>query len=213
MTSFRIKVCGITRLQDALLADRLGADLIGFVFDKNSPRFMTIRKAEKIIRKLPPTVDKVGVFIEPIFQQVMSTVKALGLDYAQVHQVRNNELVSILLKSGVGVIESFYVTKKQDYSTVCNSRAHIVQLDNRTVGAAGGTGKRFDWHIRPPRQIPNLMLAGGINSENVSKGVRIFRPLIIDVNSGVEISPGIKSSYKLKRFFKVCNRIRYGSTN
>jgi len=213
MNHFRIKVCGITRLEDALLADRLGADMLGFVFYKNSPRYMTIEKTKKIISKLPPTIDKVGVFIEPTVGLVLKTVKALDLDYAQIHGEKNTSLIAKLKQQRIKVIESFHVTKAADYKRVAKSKVDIVQFDNRTKGPAGGTGKRFDWSIKPPRKIPNLMLAGGINSENVAEGVRIFKPLIIDVNSGVETSPGIKSEAKLKYFFKVCNGLRYGAKN
>ncbi|MGH8016200.1 MAG: phosphoribosylanthranilate isomerase, partial [Candidatus Zixiibacteriota bacterium] len=85
MSHFRIKVCGITRIQDALLADQLGADMVGFVFYKMSPRYMTIDRVKKIIDKIPPTIDKVGVFIEPTLKSVKATHKALRLDYAQIH--------------------------------------------------------------------------------------------------------------------------------
>lgn len=174
---------------------------------------MTIEKAKRIITKLQPTIDKVGVFIEPEIESILKTVKSLKLDYAQIHSYNPAPLVTGLKKRGIKVIESCHITRASDYKRVAKSKADIVQFDNRTKGPGGGTGKRFDWSIRPPRKIPNLMLAGGINSENVTEGLKIFKPLIIDVNSGVETSPGIKSAAKLKYFFKVCNGLRYGAKN
>ncbi|MGH8016074.1 MAG: phosphoribosylanthranilate isomerase, partial [Candidatus Zixiibacteriota bacterium] len=130
-----------------------------------------------------------------------------------IHGYDSARLVRQLIKYGVKTIESFHITKMSDYANARKSKAEIVQLDNRTKGPGGGTGQRFDWSIKPPHRIPNLMLAGGLNAENVSQGVRIFQPLIVDVNSGVEVSPGIKSAAKLKQFFKVCNGLRYGTDN
>ncbi|HEX2896489.1 MAG TPA: phosphoribosylanthranilate isomerase, partial [candidate division Zixibacteria bacterium] len=144
MNHFRIKVCGITRLQDALLADQLGADMVGFVFYKKSPRYMTIKKAKRIISKLPPTLDKVGVFIEPKLESILRTVRMLKLDYAQIHSNKPVPLIARLKKQGVKVIESFHITKHSDYERVSKSEADIFQFDNRTKGPGGGTGKRFD---------------------------------------------------------------------
>jgi len=213
MNHFRIKVCGITRLKDALLAGRLGADMLGFVFYEKSPRYLSVARAKEIIDKLPATIGKVGVFVEPNLSTMQSAARDLKLDYVQLHGVYNNALVRQLRNGGHKVIQSFYVEKADEYREIWKSIADIVHLDNKSEVAPGGTGKQFDWNIRPRRKIPNLMLAGGINVKNVEEGIRRFRPLAIDVNSGVESAPGIKSEAKLKHFFKVCNSIRYGTKN
>jgi len=213
MNHFKIKVCGITRLKDALLAERLGADMLGFVFYAKSPRFLSIAQVRVIVDKLPATIGKVGVFVEPNLSVVQSAARELKLDYIQLHGVYNNALVRQLKSSGYKVIQSFYVENAADYKEVLKSVADIVHLDNKAGQTPGGTGKQFNWTIRPRQKIPNLMLAGGININNVKLGVRRFRPLVIDINSGVESKPGIKSEAKLKQFFKLCNDLRYGRKN
>ena len=213
MSHFKIKVCGITRLKDALLAERLGADMLGFVFYEKSPRHLTVSQARSIIDKLPATISKVGVFVEPNLSAVQSASQELKLDYVQLHGTFNNALVRQLKNSGHKVIQSFHVENAKDYQEIWKSNADIVHLDNKAENVAGGTGKQFDWKIRPRRKIPNLMLAGGINIKNVAEGIKRFRPLVIDVNSGIESSPGVKSETKLKQFFMLCNELRYGAKN
>jgi phosphoribosylanthranilate isomerase len=213
MIHFKIKVCGMTRLKDALLAMQLGADMLGFVFYEKSPRHLTVPQAKNIIGKLPATLSKVGVFVEPNLSTVQTASRELKLDYVQLHGTFNNALVRQLKNSGYKVIQSFHVEDSKDYQEIWKSNADIVHLDNKAESVTGGTGKQFNWKIRPRRKIPNLMLAGGINFKNVAEGIKRFQPLAVDVNSGVESSPGIKSETKLKQFFKLCNELRYGSKN
>ncbi len=211
MIHFKIKVCGITRLKDALLAMQLGADMLGFVFYDKSPRRLSVPQAKNIIDKLPATISKVGVFVEPNLSTVQTVSRDLQLDYVQLHGTFNNALVRQLRTSGFKVIQSFHVENANDYQEIWKSAADIVHLDNKSENVPGGTGKQFDWKIRPKRKIPNLMLGGGINIKNVAEGIKRFQPLAIDVNSGVETSPGVKSETKLKQFFKTCNELRYGA--
>jgi len=213
LNHFKIKVCGITRLKDALLAKHLGADMLGFVFYENSPRFISVSQAKRIVDKLPATIDKVGVFVEPNLSKIQLAAKELNLDYVQLHGTYNNALVRRLKNSGHKVIQSFYVESGEEYNEIWKSIADIVHLDNKTGHSPGGTGKQFNWKIRPKRKIPNLMLAGGINIKNVKEGIKRFEPLAIDINSGVESKPGLKSESKLKSFFKFANELRYGAKN
>lgn len=213
MNPFKIKVCGITRLKDALLAARLGADMLGFVFYEKSPRYLAVAEARRIIEKLPATIGKVGVFVEPNLSKMQFAARELNLDYIQLHGIYNNALVRQLKNSGYKVIQSFHVENAKDYQEIWKSVANIVHLDNKTEQTPGGTGRQFNWKIRPRQKIPNLMLAGGINAKNVAAGIRRFHPLAIDVNSGVESAPGVKSEVKLKQFFKLCNKLRYGAKN
>jgi phosphoribosylanthranilate isomerase len=213
MNHFKIKVCGITRLRDALLAERLGADMLGFVFYSKSPRHLSVADAKVIVDKLSATIGRVGVFVEPNLSAMQAAARELKLDYIQLHGVYNNALVRQLRNSGHKVIQSFHVESAKDYQEIWKSIADIVHLDNKSEQSPGGTGKQFNWTIRPRRKIPNLMLAGGINIKNVQEGLKRFQPLVIDVNSGVESKPGIKSEAKLKQFFKLCNQLRYGVKN
>ncbi len=213
MNHFKIKVCGITRLKDALLAVRLGADMLGFVFFEKSPRYLTVAQAKNIVDKLPATINKVGVFVKPNLSTVQTASRELNLDYVQLHGTFNNALVRQLKNSGHKVIQSFHVESASDYNEIWKSNADIVHLDNKSDYTYGGTGKQFNWKIRPRQKIPNLMLAGGLKASNVTEGIKRFQPLVIDVNSGVESSPGSKSETKLKQFFKLCNELRYGAKN
>ncbi len=211
MKNFQIKVCGITRERDAQLAARFGADMLGFIFYKKSKRYISATDAKKIIKKLPATIDRVGVFVDADFDSILKTADRLKLDYVQLHGKQSNSIIRNLQKSGLKVISSFHIRTKSDYKKAAASDADILQLDNSTADKPGGTGRRFDWTIRPNTAIPNLMLSGGISADNVLEGIRIFDPIIVDVNSGVEILFGKKSEIRLKQFFSVCNRIRYGT--
>ena len=211
MKHFQIKVCGITRPGDALLAARLGVDMLGFIFYNKSPRYISATAAKKIIEKIPSTIDRVGVFVDADLDTLLKTAGRLKLDYVQLHGKTTNSMIKKLKTSGLRVIQAFHIESKSDYKRAAASIADILQLDNSATDKPGGTGQRFDWNISPKPIIPNLMLSGGISADNVLEGIRIFSPIIVDVNSGVEISPGNKSEKKLKQFFSICNKIRYGT--
>ena len=211
MKHFQIKVCGITRPGDALLAARLGADMLGFIFYEKSPRYIAVTAAKNIIDKLPATIDRVGVFVDADLDTLLKTADRLKLDYLQLHGKTTNSMIKKLKTSGLRVIQAFHIESKSDYKKAAASIADILQLDNSATDKPGGTGQKFDWNIRPKSIIPNLMLSGGISADNILEGIRMFSPIIVDVNSGVEISPGKKSEKKLKQFFSICNKIRYGT--
>ena len=207
---FKIKVCGITRPKYALTAVSLGADMVGMIFHRRSPRWVPQAMAKKTREVLPATVRAVGVFVEQDVEQIARTAERLKLDFVQLHGQYTIGDVRRLQSLGLKVIRVHHIGSAADYKAVYCDRADLVLLDNRSETAVGGTGQRFDWGLKPPRLIPNLVLAGGISADNVEEGVRQFRPLVVDVNSGVEKSPGIKSPAKLRRFFEVCNGLRYG---
>ncbi len=211
MKHFQIKVCGITRPGDALSAARLGADMFGFIFYSKSPRYISAIAAKKIIDKIPSTIDRVGVFVDADLDTLLKTASRLKLDYVQLHGKTTNSMIKKLQKSGLKVISAFHIRTNSDYKNISASIADILQLDNSAVDKPGGTGQRFEWNLRPKPAIPNLMLSGGISADNVLEGIKIFSPIIVDVNSGVETSPGKKSEQKLKQFFNICDRIRYGT--
>ncbi len=210
MKKFRIKVCGITRPQDSQLAAELGADMIGLIFYHKSPRFVSQANAAKILKVLPPIVSRIGLFVDEQPDTVLKIAARHSLNYIQLHGAENAAYIKLIQKAGYRVIKSFTIRTREDYRTVASSPADICLLDNRTDKLPGGTGKTFDWSIKPPEQIANLMLAGGVTAGNVAEGVAAFDPMIVDVNSGVESNPGIKSPSKLRAFFKECDRIRYG---
>jgi phosphoribosylanthranilate isomerase len=213
MKRFRIKVCGITREKDAQLAVKLGADVIGMIFSRVSPRYMSVPRALQVAAALPPTTALVGVFVDEPVDRIVSIGRRCRLGFVQLHGSETNRHVQQLKRAGFRVIKAFNVTRREDYNEVLRTKADLVLLDNTRGEQRGGTGKAFDWSVRPRRRIANLVLAGGINSDNVAEGVRIFDPLVVDVNSGVEIGPGIKSPTRMRTLFEICNRLRYGSSH
>lgn len=210
MKHFYIKVCGITRVKDALLAAELGVDMVGMIFYGRSPRWVSFKQAKKIVERLPPTIDRVGVFVNENIDKVLKAAADLKLDYVQLHGNETSKDVVLIKRHGYRVIKAYKLSSKADYAKLYSSKANLVLVDNVTAEKRGGTGQRFDWSLTPPKKIKNLMLAGGISVDNIEEGVRIFHPLVIDVNSGVEAKPGTKSEVKLKRFFDKCNLLRYG---
>ncbi len=210
MIPFRVKVCGITRPEDAAVAVKYGADMIGMIFAKSSPRFVTEETVETILPMIPPVVFRVGVFVQDSIDDVLLTGAKYGLDFLQLHGRYSDEDVRKARRGGFRVIRLHRIESEADYRGLLVDPADLVLLDGGNQEEPGGTGKRFDWSIRPPSTIVNLMLAGGINAANVAEGVETFQPLVVDVNSGVETEPGVKSLDKLKHFFEVCNALRYG---
>ncbi len=209
MSYFQIKVCGITRVNDARLAADLGADMLGLNFYSGSPRYVSIAQASKIVESVPPTVDTVGIFVNTPVKRVLKIAGQLRLQWVQLHGNEPNSDILTLQKAGVRVIKAYSVAGVKDWNRVSGSKADLRLVDNGSASAFGGTGKRFDWGLLPKRRIERIALAGGISAQNVAHGVELFRPLLVDVNSSVETSPGIKSKVKLVKFFKVANSARY----
>jgi phosphoribosylanthranilate isomerase len=178
--------------------------MIGLNFYRGSKRFVTIAQATKIIDAVPPTVDLVGVFVDQPEDSVLRIAHRLRLNWIQLHGNETEAAVKRFQRAGFRVIKAFTIDSITDWKQVAMSAADLRLLDN----GPGGTGRQFDWTNVPKRLIPNVMLAGGINAQNLLEGLREVRPLVVDVNSGVELSPGIKSKAKLENFFKVVNRAR-----
>jgi phosphoribosylanthranilate isomerase len=211
MTPFKIKVCGITRKRDAATAARLGADFVGMIFWPESPRGITEADAREIVTGLLPTVQRVGVFVDTPIDQLLAMSTRLLLDWVQLHGPYSEADEQRARRAGFRVIRVSHIASQEDYRRLVIDPADLILLDNRSAVLPGGTGERFDWGLQPDKHIPNLVLAGGITKENVAEGVKIFQPLVVDVNSGVESEPGVKSADKLTEFFSECDRIRYGS--
>ena len=210
MKRFQIKVCGITRPADADKVIELGGNMIGLIFHLPSPRFVTISKAREISGAASPVLDRVGVFVDERIDTVLRIAEKVRLSVIQLHGNEPAKHIARLQREGFKVIRAFGIRDRDDFAKADRSRADLVLLDRISVDQPGGSGMRFDWSLRPKKKIRNLMLAGGITVDNVAEGVKLFDPLVVDVNSGVESSPGIKSAKKLKVFFAVCDRLRYG---
>jgi phosphoribosylanthranilate isomerase len=197
----RIKICGLTRLEDARRAADLGAAALGFNFYPLSPRYIEPAAARAIIRRLPPFVTAVAVFAnETDAGQVISQAREAGATTVQVHGPRFPALDALLavftLVVAVAVREGF----KPEELRKIKSSAYL--LDAFDPDRLGGTGRIFDWSVaREAKPYGPIILAGGLNPENVARAVREVRPFAVDVASGVESAAGIKDAAKLQAFF------------
>jgi phosphoribosylanthranilate isomerase len=195
-----VKICGITNEEDALLAVALGADALGFVFAPGSPRQVTPEKVAEILHRLPPGVITVGVFRDETKERVVERVNTLGLGGAQVHGREPMSDVRWIRKRVPFVIQAF-AAGDPALTAVGNGPVDIVLVDAHEPGS----GSAFDWALAdavPPGV--RLLLAGGLNGENVAQAVRRVRPWGVDVCTGVETTPGSgrKDARKLRRFIE-----------
>jgi phosphoribosylanthranilate isomerase len=204
-----IKICGITNLEDALVAIDAGADLLGFNFYHKSPRFITPDAAQEIIKKLPPTIGNVGVFVnEDSPKDVTRLAKSAGVSIVQLH---GNEPASYCsqLKNEFKVIKALRVG--DDFTTEYASSFNVdwVLLDAFSTSAYGGTGHTFNWSIaRQTRDLlPNIFLAGGLTLDNIKEAVKTVDPYGIDVCSGVEQIPGKKDSSRMRQFISTVKKL------
>lgn len=197
----RVKICGITRVEDALNAVEHGADAIGLVFYEPSPRNVKIPQAIEIANKTPAFVSVVGLFVnaEPDFvREVISQVK---LDLLQFH---GDETPQECASYGLPFIKAIRV--KSDTNLVqCAkdfSASKALLLDTFTDGVAGGTGHVFDWNLIPAALDKPIILAGGLNAQNVAQAINQVKPFAVDVSGGVEVSKGIKDAAKIAAFMQ-----------
>jgi phosphoribosylanthranilate isomerase len=203
----RVKICGVTKPEDAKLAAELGAHAIGFNFHDQSPRSITPHSATELIRRLPPFVVPVGIFVNWAEEPVLALCKALKLAVAQLHGDESAKIVDRIARH-VQVIKALRLgqgTTGPDFSRYRSASAFI--LDTAASGQYGGTGTTGNWHLaRPAAQSQRIILAGGLTPENVGEAIRIVRPYAVDVASGVESRPGKKDPAKLRAFFEEVSR-------
>jgi len=195
----RVKICGITRLEDALEAARLGADAIGFVFYPDSPRNIAVEQASRIRFALPPFLSVVALFVDPEMERVREVMTAVRPDALQFH---GNETPQQCRSYGMPYIKAIRMENGVDVLAEAR-RYHDAQgllLDTFVRDKAGGTGQRFDW-TRVPADIPRpVILAGGLAADNVTQAVALVKPWALDVSGGVESSAGIKDAAKMAAF-------------
>jgi len=199
----RVKICGITNVEDALLACELGAHAIGLNFYEKSPRCISPFTASKIIQKMPPFVTPVGVFVNWQAAPVASLAKALGLAAAQLHGDEPPKLVSEVAKK-VPVIKALHAGKGSALPPFARYRGVTAfLLDAPHSGQYGGTGGTADWTMaEAAAKSYRILLAGGLTPENVAEAILAVRPYAVDVTSGVETKPGKKDPGKLRAFFE-----------
>jgi phosphoribosylanthranilate isomerase len=203
--ALRIKICGITREEDAWAAIEAGADALGFVFVPGTPRFIEPGRAAAITRSLPPFVSRVGLFVNADPEHIRATVAEARLDTVQLHGDEPPE-VGLSLLGPVRVIQAFRVQGPETLQRLPDYRksADAWLLDAYVPGTAGGTGARFDWNLAvQARELGHpLILAGGLKPENIAEAVRQVRPFAVDVSSGVESSPGQKDAEKIRELIR-----------
>lgn len=199
----KVKICGITNLDDALFAVEQGADAIGFVFAP-SVRQINEEKARAIRKQLPPFVSAVGVFVNPEPMVVRTMDEEVGLDYVQIYGAGSARFPE---ESGVNpqrLIQAVSVASEADLAGIEHAAAATILLDTKVEGKAGGTGQTFDWRIAAHAKSYGkpIILSGGLNPDNVTRAIDIASPHAVDVSSGVEASPGKKDPEKVRKFIR-----------
>ena len=196
----KIKVCGITNIEDAILAVESGADAIGFVFYKPSPRYIDPKLAREIIDRLPPFINSVGVFVDEDEKKVQGIVDLCRIDTIQLHGSESPEFCERFKQK---VIKAIKVKGEQSLTDIDRYRVSAYLLDTYSDKTPGGTGRGFDWDIAlQAKKYGPVILAGGLSPENVVDAIRKVRPYGVDVSSGVEKNPGKKDADKLRRFIE-----------
>jgi phosphoribosylanthranilate isomerase len=198
----RIKICGITNLEDALLAAELGADALGFIFYLKSPRHVDPDDARSIIAQLPPFVAAVGVFVDEATAVVQELAVKVGLDWVQLHGQESPDYCRNL---GRKVIKGFRIKDEGSLRRLADYRgvAQALLLDTYKKGQVGGTGEVFDWHMaREAKKYGRIILAGGLTADNVAQAIATALPDAVDAASGTEAAPGKKDPAKLRAFFE-----------
>ena len=194
----RVKICGITRPEDAELAASLGAWAIGFMLWPGSKRAADPAVAAGIARALRRRVEPVGVFVNPTLDEVAHAVEAIGLTHVQLHGDEGPSFcAAVAQRTGARVIKALGIASAADIRAIERFHTDFHMLDN----GRGGSGRTWDWALIEPRhsQVP-VILAGGLTPENVADGIVAVRPWAVDVSSGVEVEPGIKDPAKVEAF-------------
>lgn len=194
----KVKICGITSADDALMAVDAGADAIGLVFFEKSPRAVDSERASLIVAALPPFVQVVGLFVNAPLDFVNATCDRVGLDIVQLH---GEESPAYCTKVRRRVMKAFRVKGPETLDAMDSYRVAGFLLDAYSPNAYGGTGECFDWNlvVAAKRHGP-IILAGGLNPDNVALAVAQVSPYAVDVSSGVEASPGVKDPEKVRAF-------------
>jgi len=196
----KIKICGITNMEDALLAVDLGADALGFIFYKESKRYIRPEKAYEIISKLPPFTTTVGVFVNQELDEINDIKEKTGFDAIQLH---GDESPGFCRGLEGRVIKAVRVSESIDPKEVETYPVQAILFDTYSTKGYGGTGESFRWSIIRDLNISKrIILSGGLTPENVSQAIRIADPYAVDVSSGVEEYPGRKSPERLKKFIE-----------
>ncbi|MFZ3072715.1 MAG: phosphoribosylanthranilate isomerase [Thermodesulfobacteriota bacterium] len=197
----KIKICGITNLDDALFAAENGADALGFVFWKKSPRFVEPSVVKAIVKTLPPFVSTVGVFVDEESSRINEIARQAGLNCVQLHGSETPEFCKGIEAK---VIKAFRIRRSADISPLSDYGVSAFLLDAYSEDAPGGTGKTFNWdYAIEAKKYGRIILSGGLTPVNIEEALRKVGPYGVDVSSGVEASKGRKDKVKVSEFIRL----------
>jgi phosphoribosylanthranilate isomerase len=196
----RVKICGITRRQDAEFAIENGADALGLVFYPASPRAVSLAQAKDIVVNLPPFISIVALFVDADPKEVQACINALPIDVLQFH---GDESAAYCEQFGMSYLKAIRMRNNVDLESLENeySTASALLLDSYQAGIPGGTGQVFDWSLIEKINKP-IILAGGLDSDNVATAIKQVQPYAVDVSGGVEQAKGIKDQQKISTFMQ-----------
>ena len=197
------KICGITNLNDANVAVENGASAIGFIFYEKSPRTISINNAKSISKHLPKTIARVGVFVNHEKDFIRLAISEVPLDMIQLH---GDETPDFCNQFDVAILKALRIKNEASLSVMDQYDVAMFLLDTFSNDQYGGTGETFDWSVLNRKYKTPIILSGGLNSENILDAIDAVNPSAVDVNSGVESSPGKKDYNKLKSLFKNLNK-------
>ena len=207
MKRIRVKICGITRVEDALSAVYAGADAIGLVFYTPSPRSVSIAQAQAIVNAMPPFVSVVGLFVNATNDEIHSVLSQVRLDIVQFH---GDETPAQCAQINLPYYKAIRVkpdTNLLQYA-IDFKAARALLLDTYSEQAYGGTGHTFDWNLIPKNLFKPIVLAGGLDASNVVVAIEQVQPYAVDVSGGVELSKGIKDAAKIAAFMQGVSNAR-----
>jgi len=193
----KVKICGITQYDDAKIAVSVGVDAVGFIFYPKSPRYINPLQAREIIKRLPPFVSRVGVFVNEVSETIKEIARQTGIDTVQLHGSESPELCAELPFT---LIKAFSVGADFDVSMLDQYPVNAYLLDTWSDSVPGGSGRTFDWAIAKSatQYHHNIILAGGLGPTNIAEALETVQPYAVEFNSGVEIKPGIKNPRKMR---------------
>lgn len=201
MTRTRIKYCGMTRVEDALAAAHLGVDAIGLVFTRRSSRCVDVEQARAIRSAMPAYVSVVGLFMDDDPHWIAEVEAEVRLDLLQFH---GSESAKVCASFATPYVKTVAMASAPDVEAIMRAhpRAAGFVLDGHAAGAPGGSGQRFDWSRVPKNARQPIIVAGGLNADNVGEAIAVARPWAVDVASGIESAPGIKDRRKMQAFVR-----------
>lgn len=203
--SMKIKICGITNLEDALLAEKLGADAVGFIFYKPSRRCISPETAKIISKVLSSFTLKVGVFVNEAEEEINKITEIAKLNLIQLHGDEKPEIIPKLILPS---IKSFRVNENYNFTNIENYKCDNYLFDTFSQDEFGGTGNTFDWDLIPISLLHRSIIAGGVSENNIEEIFTKYNPYAVDISSSIEESIGKKNHNKMKNLFKKINQIR-----